>query len=306
MQCPRCNAPLVADARFCGVCGNSMPAQNGRGPESNPSAFQPVHDDATLVESAWSPQTPPQPMRQTPQPGSFPPPQQPTQAVWSPANQPQNAPWPQQPPQGVWSPPNQQPTAYPQGMLPGTMNSTGGARSTSKRQRKWPLRVALVLVILLVVLAGSWFLGVRPYLNNLAKTQLNQALSEAQSEISVLKLTLPTGSAVIPITEANMNSYLSAHASAPLENLHVTIIPTAIRLDFKVYGFSCTVLAVPIPLHGVLQVTNVQIQGLLGLALSSDELTTLLNNSLQSISHEINRSVDGVTLHNQVMDLQIH
>lgn len=185
------------------------------------------------------------------------------------------------------------------------MHASSAPAVSSRRRRKWPLRVLLALLILLAALAGGWFLGVRPYLNNLAKTQINQALDDAQSQILLFQLALPPGPHTIPVTENQINNYLSGHASAPLQNLSMTITPSGLRLDFTVYGFNSAIMAVPIANHGSLEVTNVQVQGPLGLIMSSDELTTLLNNSFHNFGQQMHREVDAITLHNRTMDIKI-
>ncbi|MEO7019981.1 MAG: zinc ribbon domain-containing protein [Ktedonobacteraceae bacterium] len=300
MQCPRCNTPLAAGASFCGVCGNALSTPNGGGLAGQPANLQAVHDDRTLVAPVWSDRQP----AQTPQIGyQTPPPPLPahpfpaSQAGWSP---------PQQSPQGAWSPP-QQPAYQPQGAYAGNMLHAGVAGlAAPKRRRKWPLRVTLVLLILLVVLAGSWFLGVRPYLNNLAKTQITQAISDAQSQIVLVQPLLPTGSSTIPLSEKDINNYLSTHTSDQLQHMQVTVTPAGLRMDFTVDGLGCTLIVVPIAVNGTIQVTQVQTQGALGLVLSGDELTSILNTSLPNVVQQMNRTIDKVTLQNHVMNIQMH
>ncbi len=284
MQCPRCSTPLAAGASFCGVCGNALSTPNGSGLAGQPANLQAVHDDRTLVAPVWSDRQPASP---------FPAPQ----AGWSP---------PQQSPQGAWSPP-QQPAYQPQGAYAGNIPHAGGAGlAAPKRRRKWPLRVALVLLILLVVLAGSWFLGVRPYLNNLAKTQITQAISDAQSQIVLVQPLLPTGSSTIPLSEKDINNYLSTHTSDQLQHMQVTVTPAGLRMDFTVDGLGCTLIVVPVAVNGTIQVTQVQTQGALGLVLSGDELTSILNTSLPNIVQQMNRRLDNITLQNHVMNIQMH
>ena len=294
MQCPHCNTPLVDDARFCGMCGNSVSIQSATGQEAQPASVQPLPNDLTLADQRQMP-----PLIQ--QPGTFQPTQNaswqqpPAQATWPPVQQPQNAPWSQQPMQTGRPPMQQQPGTF----LPGKPGVPG------KRRRKWPMRVLVVFLVILVLLAGGWFLGVRPYLNNLAKTQLTRTLGEAQSEIALLQSALPAGPSIIPVTETNFNDYLSTHASSQLQDLHMSITPDNLRLDFKVNGFGCTIIAVPVAINGALQVTNVQTQGVLGLVISGDELTSILNTFLQNSGQQMHRRIDAVSLHNQVMSIQI-
>lgn len=292
MQCPRCNTPLAAGASFCGVCGNPVSIQSGSGPGAQgaqPSAPHPVHDGVTMAV----PFRPDMPVAQAAQPSQ--------RAYPTPSPAPQQAGWPPQ-----------QPAYQPQGAyMPGSMNSTGAGRASSmsapkRRKRKWPLYVLLVFVLLVGVLAGSWFLGVRPYLNNLAKTQITQAIGDAQSQLLLFEPLLPTGPSIIHLSEQQMNSYLSTHASDQLQHLQMTVTPAGLDLTFTVDGFACAIIAVPIAVNGTIQVTNVQTQGVLGLVLSGDELTSILNTSLPNLVQQMNRKIDKVTLQNHEMDIQMH
>lgn len=286
MQCTRCNTPLVDGAGFCGVCGQPVAAQAQ------------VHDDRTIVDpilprAAAQATQQAQMTQQPPSPAA--PAWAPTQAVVLPPVQPQaGAAWPSNQPQG----------AYPYPYAPGSPGAAAPALAAKKR-KKWPWIVLSVFLALLIILAGGWFLILRPYLHNLATTQLNQALSETQSELTIVAQTFPSGSSQVPLTEATLNSYLQAHSGGQLQNLHGTITPDHIQLDFSVNGFGCTIIAVPIAVNGELQVINVQTQGVLGLVLSGDELSGILNTSLHTMGTQLHRHIDGVKLHNREMDLLI-
>lgn len=311
MNCPRCNTILAADARFCGICGYAAPASNGSSPQANSSLRPPLNNEATQWAETVQAPVPPQGAYSAqpaqPEPVNVPPSAPPTQPVSLP--QPQAGSWPQQPVQAGWTPANQQPpAAYPPGMVPGTMNSAGviAYPPASKRKGRGGRRALLAVVLLLGVLAGVWFLGVRPYVHNLAQAQLDQALNDAQSQILLFQAALPPGRQIIHADEASLNNYLSAHDTDQLQNLHATISPDGVRLDFTAYGFSNTVTAMLVASGGALQVTNVQEQGILGLVMSSDELTTTLNNHFGDIGRQLHRTIEAVTLHQHEIDIQIN
>lgn len=309
MNCPRCNTVLAADARFCGICGYAVPASNGNSPEANLSLRAPLNNEATQwAETLQAPVNVPAPVPPQggygaqPAPTNVPLSAPPAQPVF--LQQPQAGSWAQQSPQVNQQPP----AAYPPGMVPGTMNSAGTIAypPASKRKGRGGRRALLAIVLLLGVLVGVWFLGVRPYVHNLAQAQLDQALTGAQSQILLFQAALPPGRQIIHADEASLNNYLSAHDTDQLQNLHATISPDGVRLNFTAYGFSNTVTAMLVASGGALQVTNVQEQGILGLVMSSDELTTTLNSHFGDIGHQLHRTIEAVTLHQHEIDIQIN
>lgn len=346
MNCPRCNTPLVADSRFCGSCGysvaNLMEADTASTLMENDGATmmaaswpaapqasaqgQPLAAQSPLYEAPTVRQ-----MSPSPQPGTFqaPPsanwsPQQQSQTSWTPApNQLQGGSWPQQAQQqgGNWSqqqPANwQQPMqsqggSWPQqnqygGMMPGTLSRTGEV-SPKKRKRGGRIlaRLLLVLILLGAVLAGAWFFGVRPYLHNLAQDQLVQALSDAEGQILLFQNAIPSGRQLVKVDEETINVYLGAHSSSQLQHLHATITPQSFELGFDAYGFHNTIDAVPIASNGLLQVTNVQVQGVLWLIMSNAELTSALDDNFQSFGQQMHRTIGQITLKEHEMDIIIN
>jgi type II secretory pathway pseudopilin PulG len=194
---------------------------------------------------------------------------------------------------------------YPQGMMPGTMSSTATIDRPVRRRGGILRRLFLVLILLLAILAGAWFFGVRPYLHAMAQSQLTQALNGAESQMLIFQLALPSGSQVIHVDESSINNYLSAHNGGQLQNLHATILPDDLKLDFSAYGFNCTILLLPVARNGELQVTNVHVQGVLWLVMSDDELTSTLNSNFADFSREMHRTLQAITLHEHEMDVQI-
>jgi hypothetical protein len=226
----------------------------------------------------------------------------------------------QQPPQaGVGSPQSAQagwspePARQPQfgatpGMQPGNLNRTEVAFPPPTRKRRragraWG-RVLLILVVLLAILSGAWFLGARPYLHNLAQTELIQALDAPESALQLAMLALPPGSQTIHTSENSMNVYLSSHDTDQIQALHMTVLPTGMSLSFTAYGQDCTITALPVVTNGLIQVTNVQVQGVLALIMSSDELTSELNDNLQTFSNGMTHKIAKITLLEHEINVQ--
>jgi hypothetical protein len=192
---------------------------------------------------------------------------------------------------------------------PVALHQADYSRPSKRRRRTFGgclTRLLVVFVLLLAVLAGGWFLLARPYLHNIAQTQLDQTLSAAASEILLFQAALPAGKVTIPATETQLNTYLNGHDTDVVQNLHMTITASGLQLDFSVYGYSSTITAVPVVSGGALQMSNVQIAGVLGLIMSSDELSTDLNSQLQSLGQKMKRTVDSVQLKAQEMDISLH
>ena len=278
MNCARCNASLPPEARFCHVCGLAVTVD---------ASVDSAQANEVAPTSPWQVQQPTQPA----------PLQQPyTSPQWMPQNQ---------------AMPSQ---AYQPAVAvsPATLRSTG-ARSSSpplpQRRRKRRLtRVLLILALVLLVLVAGWFVGLRPYLHGLAQSQIDGVLSNAVDEIPPAQLSLiPPGLTSVPVTETTINNLivLNIAPSDPVQQIHVTITPGGLRLDFQVYGFACTVTGVPEALNGQLVITNVTVGGVVALLMSPDELTATLKAHLQDAVAKLNRNVTGVTLKNHEIDIEL-
>ncbi|HET8842979.1 MAG TPA: zinc ribbon domain-containing protein, partial [Ktedonobacteraceae bacterium] len=203
MQCPNCNATLIPNARFCPVCGTSLPAADASvplPPGSDPDVS--ISQAATAaLESGQTP--PPQPpgrgTRPSPDaapplagahPTQFTPPQrqpqppQPWSATTQAAPPPQFA---QQP--FAQQPSAQQPFAQPQMAPFGPQQqpvSTNGSAPRSGSRRIFPgggigclLKIAIVVVVLIIVLSGTWAFALRPSLHSMAVDQVGKMLSSS-------------------------------------------------------------------------------------------------------------------------------
>jgi hypothetical protein len=235
----------------------------------------------------------------TPQPQYVPP------AQWQ---SPQTQPAPLQP---QYVPPAQQ-VAAPQ---PGSMQSTGTSLESNSRRlkRRWPLRVLITLIVLAVLLTGGWFLAGRPILHSIAQNQFDQLVA---SQINTI-VPLPTAFTALAISENQLNNLITLnHApSDPVQNAVAHVTPPLIasdgsytggvRMDFQLFGFACSITAIPVATSGQIVMTHVQVNGILGWVMSSDEMTTLLNKDLQDVVARLHRHVTGIVLKNQEVDIQL-
>lgn len=282
MNCTRCNAPLEPEARFCRNCGLPVSPGASRPDDANAwQASQPgIGDAPTVLPPPWEAQ----------QPAPF---------------QPQYL-----PPQSM-SPQAYQPTIAVS-PSPGSLPSAGARFSApsipARRRRNRLVPVLLIVVVFLLVVVAGWFLALRPVLHGLAQNQIDGVLTSAVNQISPAELLLiPPGRATVPLTEAEMNNFIASNENPndPVQQIHMTITPADLRLDFQTYGITSTVTGVPEVVNGQIVITQVTVQGIASLLLSPDELTATLNAHLHDAGLKLHRVATGVVLKTGEMDIQV-
>ena len=236
----------------------------------------------------------------------------PASPQWNQAAQPV-APQPQAQwmPQGQPMPPQYAPQDASQ---PGSMQSNGTppGSASSRRKRKWPLRLLITLIIVVVLLVGGWFFAGRPILHSVAQNQFDQSLASQINTIPPLPVAVTSS---LVITESQLNNLITLnHApSDPVQNAVAHVAPPlvasdgsytgGVELDFQLYGFSCSIKGIPVASNGQIVMTQVQVSGILSLVMSPDEMTTLLNGHLRDAFANLHRQVTSVTLKNQEIDV---
>ncbi|HEX6478044.1 MAG TPA: hypothetical protein VF043_04300 [Ktedonobacteraceae bacterium] len=298
MNCERCKTLMPPDARFCRVCGLPVTTPAPGGVVIDPPPFNQPPLDSAPTTPALGPWPMP-PSVPTQQQWAAPQYVQPTQAVPPPVPQ-----WGQQINAAA---PQSNPSPMIISPLAGTLRSTGVQLASPpqrvRRRRGCLPKILITLVILVALVAGGWLFGLRPYLHSLAKNQIDQQLSTSVNQIPPV----PPGINTFTVTETGINNlFVLNHApSDPVQNMHVTITPSGLQLDFQAYGFPCTITANLTALNGVPVVSNVGIQGLAGLIMSPDELTTILNSHLSDAGTRLHRSITLITLKNHAVDLTL-
>jgi len=200
------------------------------------------------------------------------------------------------------------------GSMPASLGQQGkSGKQAATRKRRWPKRVLITLVVLVVVIVGGWFLAARPLLHNYAQDQLNQQLTNGVN----LVVPIPPIISSLPTTESMVNNVLALNHSSsdPIQNAVAHISPPVLASDgsytggvqitFQIYGFSCSVSAIPQASNGGIVVTHVQVSGIISWIMSPDELTTLLNARLQDMVTHLGRTVSSLTINNQEIDIQL-
>jgi hypothetical protein len=168
------------------------------------------------------------------------------------------------------------------------------------------ISLAALLIIILLLVAG-WFVVLRPYLHGVAQNEIDGAFSNAIAQINPIQglIVIASGQPVV-ITESSANSFIASNTSGPIQQMHMTITPAGLKIEFQTYGFTSTITAVPQAVNGQLVMTNVTVQGIASLIMSPDELTTTVNAHLQAISAALQSPISGVILKEGEMDIQRH
>jgi len=164
------------------------------------------------------------------------------------------------------------------------------------------------LVLLAILVSAVWLIFVRPSLHNLAYTQIDQALSGAveQFELPEEAALLPPGQR-LPLTETGFNNMIVLNLSPanPVQQPETHITPQEVRVDFQLYGYGCAIRFVPAVENARLVVTNVVIEGVVGLIMSPQELTPLLNKHLANAQSKLPHAITAVELRQQEMLLTL-
>lgn len=287
MNCLQCNTPLEDQARFCRNCGSPV-----------------AINSSTLPSASDNPPTMPSPVSQP----YYAPQEQWQSPLTLPSAPPSNQVAPQSYPQAEWIPQNQPalplyaPSSAPQ---PGSMPAMGTPPGAvpARRKRRWPLRLLITLVVLIVLLAGGWIFVGRPILHSVAQNQFDQLIA---SQINLL-LPLPPVVTSLTVTENGLNNLITLNSapSDPVQHTVAHITPGGVELDFQLFGFACSIKGVPVVSNGQVVMTGVQVSGILSLIMSPDEMTTLLNGQLSDAFARIGRQATNVTLKNQEIDIQL-
>lgn len=319
MDCSNCHMPLENNARFCRSCGTpvSMPAQQ----QQPTMPYQPNQLDhaPTIPTTPWQSQQTQQsvsPQYDVPPTQNMPPQQyvQPPQVPQQPGTFQQPAVY--QPGAFQQGPPSQ-PGAFQQQqvpMQPGTfqdgeprnLSATGNVTPKRKRRGRGCLIGFLVTLIIVVVVAtGGWFFFLRPYLHNLAANQISNVMTNGINQIPLSALLLQPQVLQVQASTLNNLIVLETAPSDPVQHMQVSITPSIMTINFQVYGFGCTITGMPTAQNGHLVVTNVNVQGLASLIMSSDELTSLLNQKLAEAQTRLFHPILKVQLKSQELDLTL-
>ena len=291
MNCVQCGVRLEANARFCRNCGLPVAASQSQHVLISPSEEQvtentiPISSLAEQLNASSAYQQPPQ--------------QQPYQ---------------QQQPMRLSTPGFQQsaqPAQSPRDFYQSS-EANRGARSAVVNAPRPRNRAGCVLgclgalLVLVLLLAATWIFALRPYIHDVAVTQMDSAMTNAVNQIPVIGLPIPPGT-TLPVSEGVINALLSNNTadSGAVQGTNIQITSNQVLLDFKLYGQDCTITSVPQMQGGKLVATNVAVTGIASLVLSPKDITTLLNSHIEDAQTRINHRITNIHLVDQEIDVTV-
>ena len=187
-------------------------------------------------------------------------------------------------------------------MFPAIVNPQTGV---VRRRKSGGLGCLLTLLVLIVIIAGAWSFVLQPFLHNFAENQLNQALSAAVNQIPTGASALPTNSLKISENVINNLIVLNNSPSSPIQNPATHITPANIEIDFQLYGLPCSITAVPRVQNNQLVATNTTVSGVIGLVLSPDDISNIVNQHLAAAQSRLQHSVTSIQLKDHEVDLTL-
>lgn len=162
-------------------------------------------------------------------------------------------------------------------------------------------RSLVVLVILLIGLSAGWIFWIRPAVHDVAQGKLDTAMTNAAQEIPPQSQL----SGLISLKEDTITTLIASKLASSnlIQNPVVHITQNDVRLDFQLFGLPCAISLVPQVENARLVVSNVKVEGIISLFMSSDEMKERLNKYLQQYLHY---SVTNVQLKDHEIDLTFH
>ena len=178
-------------------------------------------------------------------------------------------------------------------------------------------RLFIVLVLLLAVLVGVWSLALRPYIHGIAEHELNSAMTQAVDRLQPfpsLALLLLYPSKKIPIGEGDLERQIKSRI-APAGSVQAPVVhinQQGVRLEFIIhqnflsfdFNFPSAISLVPaLDANDHIVASNVNVEGIASLVMSSDEMANLLNQHLSDLMKWLNHPVSKINLQQGDMEV---
>jgi hypothetical protein len=137
----------------------------------------------------------------------------------------------------------------------------------------------------------------------MASNKLDSVLTNSVNRIPPEVAVAPAGPVHLSENVINNLLALGSPSDDVVKNTQIHITSAAMSLQFQVFGFTCTVTGVPKVVQGQLVVTNVTVDGIVGLIFSPDDITALVNRHLAEAQAKIQHAITSVELGNQELIL---
>jgi len=303
MNCVQCSVPLEANARFCRNCGLPVATSQAQRVLVSPPEEQVTENTlsiSSLVEELKAHSSSPQAFYQR-QPYYQQAQASPKEASTLPevhASVPTfyQASFPVQSPLDFY-----QPREANRGTRSAVVNAP------RRRNRAGCVLGCLgMLLVLILVLGAAWVFALRPYIHDVAVTQMDNAMTNVVNQLPAVGLPIPPGT-TLPLSEGTVNTVLANNVadSDPVQGTNMQITSNQILLAFKLYGQDSTITSIPQMQNGKLVATNVATSGVIGLVLSPKDITALLNKHFEDAQTRINHRITNVRLLDHEIDVTV-
>lgn len=161
------------------------------------------------------------------------------------------------------------------------------------------------LVILVLIAIGGWMFLARPYIHQMAQTELDRALTEAVNQIPPGAAALPAGK--IQMKEQLINNFLVLNSSpgGTIQNANAQVLPDGVHISFKAYNTDNAISFVPMSSKNQLVAGNVTVAGPLSLIMSPEELKSILDSHFADAQARIQHPIQAVTLRNHIVEVKL-
>lgn len=292
MNCSYCNAPLIAQARFCSHCGAPV-AQNSQKVDL---PTQPVPRENSEHSERVEQQTPGEQVANVKDAPVIP------TTYGAMSSEQQSTPL-------LYYTLNTQ--AKGKQMFPAVVHTNAYQERPTRRKRSaggCALGCLTTLVLLLIVLGVGWVFVGRPYFHAMAESKIDNALNAGVNQIpsSPLISLIPAGT-TIPINENAINNLivLNISPSDPIQKPETQITTQNITLSFQLYNFPSSISMVPAVQNGHLVAQNVQVNGIMGFIMSPSEMTDILNKHFADAQNKLGKTVTSTQLKANEFDITL-
>ncbi len=178
------------------------------------------------------------------------------------------------------------------------------ARPTRRRPpRRSCLSQLVVLITIMLLGIGLYGLFVRPALSTMLGTQISERIAPLSQAESLGESALPGAVAALPsgtvvVEHAQVNSFLSDHQGGygPVEDVQLQFRPGQVVADVQAFGVRGSIRSGVAVESGQIMLVNPQLDGPLGMLVSSQDLITPLLERLNMELAQQGRVIEDIQI----------